>query len=483
MKKIILALSCLSLVVLCSCTNSHLNEPTWSDDVKAATNTFIDEYGCKSPKYEQNSYVVFDFDNTTSINDICNTTVFYQLMHMAFNVTPTNRPSDIKSGLKLNDPKYDDYTDDIAKSYTYLYNTYGPFNSQGVKDSDLDRLHADPQWQEFCGKYLSFMDYISEHESKEIDYVWVGYSCYNMTKDEEFNLAKKALETYSKVESYVYAIETPSSISSKIGSVKTSMDVGVSVTPNIKELMRELNNNGIDVWINSASPIEIVRAAVEVFDLKDSVSGFLGITYKYDNAGRMCDQFDVDSGPGYIKDNGNFVPNSYPIKTVTEGKGKVNAIKNSIYPIYNKWPLAGFMDNSGDFNFCTEFDSLKLVICFNLANRDVNNGAGLIAELAVYQKENLHYDLKSANAAGDTLYVLQGRDENGMRSFRNSNSTIKLEKSEEKLFKGDKNYAQLAYMRDNNMTTADILNRLSIKNSNGWGFLDSYDGYHNIKTQ
>ena len=76
------------------------------------------------------------------------------------------------------------------------------------------------------------------------------------------------------------------------------------------------------------------------------------------------------------------------------------------------------MDSSGDFNFCTEFDSLKFVICYNRANRKITEGAGLIAVLAVYQKDTLGYNLKKANAAGDTYYVLQGRDENGLRTMR-----------------------------------------------------------------
>jgi hypothetical protein len=39
----------------------------------------------------------------------------------------------------------------------------------------------------------------------------------------------------------------------------------------------------------------------------------------------------------------------------------------------------------------------------------VTDGGGLISAIAIYQRDGLGYDLAKANAAGDTLYVLQGR--------------------------------------------------------------------------
>ena len=170
------------------------------------------------------------------------------------------------------------------------------------------------------------------------------------------------------------------------------------------------------------------------------------------------------------------------------GKGKVTAVVNAIAPEYDgHGPIAGFMDSTGDFNFCTEFGSLKLVVCFNRATRGVTEGGGLIAELAVYQKDSLGYDLAKANSAGDTLYVLQGREENGLRSFRNSRSTLRYGQTEEKLFKNEENYAQLESFKKDGLTTEEIINKWSIvrdEESSGLGFktgfLEEYDGYHSI---
>ena len=120
-----------------------------------------------------------------------------------------------------------------------------------------------------------------------------------------------------------------------------------------------------------------------------------------------------------------------PTKAQTQGVGKVTAIVNAIAPSYNgAGPLAGFMDSTGDYNFCTEFANLKLVICFNRASRKITDGGGVISELAIYQRDTLGFDLAKANANGDTLYLLQGRDENGMRGLRASDSTLLLGKTE-----------------------------------------------------
>lgn len=132
---------------------------------------------------------------------------------------------------------------------------------------------------------------------------------------------------------------------------------------------------------------------------------------------------------------------------------------------------------------------MKLVICFNRASRKVTDGGGVAAELAVYQKDTLGYDLATANANGDTLYVLQGREENGLRGFRASNKTMVYGATEEKLFKNEDNETQLQYMIDNNMTTEEIVNTFAIKTAADaegnvlgikYGFLSEYAGYHNI---
>ena len=148
------------------------------------------------------------------------------------------------------------------------------------------------------------------------------------------------------------------------------------------------------------------------------------------------------------------------------------------------------MDSTGDYNFCTEYANLKLVINFNRASRKVTDGGGVIAELAIYQRDTLGYtDLATANAAGDTYYVLQGREENGLRGLRPSDKTMRYGKTEELLFRNEDNEAQLQYMIDNAMTTEEVINTFAVKTAADaennvlgfkYGFVSEYAGYHNI---
>lgn len=96
--------------------------------------------------------------------------------------------------------------------------------------------------------------------------------------------------------------------------------------------------------------------------------------------------------------------------------------------------------------------------------------------------------------------MLQGRDENSYRSLRDSDATVRLGESEEDahIFKtygeGEENLneLELEYMRENNMTTEEIINTLSIKTKDDdpdnklgfeYGFLDKdeYPGYKSTK--
>ena len=212
------------------------------------------------------------------------------------------------------------------------------------------------------------------------------------------------------------------------------------------------------------------------------------MTMARDSSDRYLPEYDYTTGCGFLATtDGGWVKDSIPTRTRPMGPGKVEAIRNCLVPRYGqKGPRAGFMDSTGDFNFCTEFSSMRLVVCFNRATRKVTDGGGLIAEVATYEKEALEYNLKKATKAGDILYILQGRDENGMRSLRPSEKTIRLGEKTPKVFDGEDNARSLEYFKEKHLTVKEILETYCIATdvsdpSNplgfSYGFLDKYDGY------
>ncbi len=475
----------------------RLEREDWAEDVKTALNDFLSMYGVDSDRPAESPYVVFDFDNTCSIFDVEEQLAVYQLQVMAFAI----KPEELKGVLltDLIDPDKDlsdygygkgslnDWADDICAAYTELWESYGPFTPTGVSAQQIGEMQADPQWQEFSAKMRAMYSLVYDAQSADVAYPWVTYWFTGMTEDEVYALSLKAFAEYKDVETSEVIWTSPESIKSKAGVVSINWISGIQVTENINELWRALNDNGIDVWVCSASCTGAIRAAIDTFGLRDYCRGMLAMTNCMDDSGRYLPRYDAETGCGFYADkNGSWTRMSRPTKAQTQGAGKVTAIVNAVAPEYeDHGPIAGFMDSTGDFNFCTEFRTLKLVVCFNRANRKVTDGGGLIAEVAMYEKDTLGYDLATANATGDTLYLLQGRDENGKRSLRNSNCTIRLGSAEESLFKNNDNEIQLQRMIDESMTVVEILNSFAIKQEageNGFafrtGFLTEYAGYH-----
>ena len=158
--------------------------------------------------------------------------------------------------------------------------------------------------------------------------------------------------------------------------------------------------------------------------------------------------------------------------------GKVEAIVRGLVPRFGTGPAAGFFDSSGDFEFVTMFSNMRLAVCFNRILGTTDAG-GLLATVAVYQKDVLGYDLAKADAAGDTLYVLQGRDENGMRTLRPSGATVRLGTDSPVLLHPDCEEL-LRELRADPRPTGDVIGRYCIRDG-GRGFRTSYGGYHTLR--
>lgn len=480
-----------------------LTMTTWSDDVKTAVNDMLATYGSNGTAPAETPYAVFDWDNTTAVFDVCEQLMVWQMDYMCFAFTPEELPAVLKTGLgDLNkdltdfgygNGSYQDWIDDITAAYTHLYNAYGPFTFEGICAEEneesqkvYDTIHADPMWAEFSVKLRLMYELIGANESTDVSYPWIVYWFYGMTADEVYQMASRSHEHYKGVETESVTLTTSDSVASKVGVTSITYTNGISVTDNNWELWRALSENGIDVWVCSASQVDLIRAAVDVFDLHSFVKGVMGMTICEQN-GRFTNEYDFETGYAYLADgDGGWIKSDKATGAQTQGPGKVEAVNNVCVAQYGHGPIAGFGDSTGDYNFCTEFKSLKLAVVYNRANRKVTDGGGVLAEVAMYQKNTLGYDFAKADAAGDTLYVLQGRDENGLRGFRNSNQTLRLGETEEKLFANEQNEQQLQYMADNQMTTEEAINTFAVKTAEGegnalgftYGFLDEYHGYH-----
>ena len=397
----------------------QLESANWDPTVKASINRFLQTYGNQSPTYNPNEkpYAVFDFDNTTSILDMEEQLLIWQLDHLAFAIAPDQMEAVLLTGIpqdKLNltygandgdgNPvQIRDAIHDAAATYKVLYNKH----LVTVHGSELsDSAKNLPEYQEFKAKMRWLYDAIGDTMDASVSYPWVTYWFTGMTSDDVYNLAFQCDayydnpaqgQTWSKG---FYA--SPAGMTSKAGAVSVSYKLGVTVTPEIKELYGALAANGIDVWICSASPIDVIRAARDYFKLP-GVTGIVAMTNKKDTDGRYINQYDYD------------------LHAQTQGVVKALTISKVIAPKYNsRGPAFAAMDSQGDFNFCTEYKDTKEVL---VVNRQRSDDAALTAGIAIWQKRH-GVTLDIANTAGDTLYVLQGRDENNGTFWPEDNTLL-----------------------------------------------------------
>ena len=320
-------------------------------------------------------------------------------------------------------------------------------------------------------KMRAMYDYVFDTESAAVAYPWVLYWFTGMTEQEVYDLAYASHDFYRQVETDRVKWSTDVA-GSKIGAVSYTWNYGTQVSDNIKELWAALDNNGIDVWICSASATDPIRAAIDVWGGHDHITGMMAMTNKLDADGKYINEYDWDGGQAWLaKANGKWEKlEGYQQKTQTQGEGKVIAVSNICLSQYDGYgPIAGFMDSTGDYNFCTEFKSLEVVCCFNRADRKETDGGGVIAEVAVYEADTLGYDYAKAREAGDTLYVLQGRNEFGLRGFNPGRATSVFKQGKEKDYVFGSEYgrgnneAQLQCMIDNKLSVETAINDFAIK--------------------
>ncbi|MBR3953827.1 MAG: bifunctional metallophosphatase/5'-nucleotidase, partial [Oscillospiraceae bacterium] len=202
----------------------------WNPYVKQAIDDFIATYGGT-----ENAYVVFDFDNTTSIFDVEEQLAVYQLQVMAFEFTPEEMPAILATELgDLNEDRtslgygngsYQDWIDDITAAYTYLYNTYGPFDAAGLDEAAQATVQADAQWLEFATKMRAMYDLVYDAESPAVAYPWVLYWFTGMTEQEVYDLAKASHTYYGAVETSEVEWTTPGT-DTKVGPVSYTWTSG-----------------------------------------------------------------------------------------------------------------------------------------------------------------------------------------------------------------------------------------------------------------
>ncbi|KQL44781.1 phosphoserine phosphatase [Brevibacillus choshinensis] len=387
-----------------------LDKGKWAPATYQAVNELITKHGVKSPSYnpDKKPYVVFDWDNTSIMNDTEEALFVYQINHLAYKLTPeefgkvirTNVPEGpFADGYKNADGKQvtlDAIATDLVSDYKFLYENY-----KGLKGTkSLEEVTATEPFLDFRTKLFFLYEAINETHSTSIGYPWVLYLFTNMTVDEVHKLADASNDVALGMAIQTETWTSPKALAGKAGVVTASHTTGLRLTSEVGNLMNTFRSNGIDVYVVSASLEDVVRvfATLPKYGYNLPSENVIGMRLAIEN-GLITNKYQAN----------------YPI---TVGHGKTEVIQSVLEKRYGHGPIFIAGDSNGDFEMMTEQNSVKLALVVNRVK------GGKIGQQAAKAAEQLGKNNPSV--------VLQGRDENtGM--WIPTEQTIKLGKSDPQL--------------------------------------------------
>lgn len=398
-------------------TERLLKENNWAPATRAALNKMIRENGILSPKYDplNKPYAVFDCDNTLTLNDVEEALLIYQLERLVFKIKPEQMAEVLETGIPdVEAPFVEGYentkgetlnvkivAEDCAKSYEYLYKNYKGFGAGGTQT--LEEIQKTDEFKDFTTKVRYLYDAVNDTFDASVGYPWVTYLFTGMTPEEVQAVATESHKYWTSYGTFTkIKWVSPESLPGKAGVLSASYKTGITFPAETRDLTNTLMANGIDVYICSASFIDVIIAscADPQFGYNVKKENIYAMMLKKDASGRYINDYDYN----YFQ---------------TQGKGKVHTINAFIRGKYNnRGPILVAGDSQGDYNMMTEYPSLKIGLIINRYRKD---DFKIISKIA-------------ADTLGqpDAKYVLQGRDEN-IGQFRASEKCILLGETEERL--------------------------------------------------
>lgn len=325
---------------------ANLDTGRWIPENREVLSKFIDE------NKNQGNYVIFDWDYTSIYQDTQENLFRYQIENLKFKMTPEEFAKAIRKNIPLDnfDKNYtnvngeelniEKISEDLDKRYEYLYKNY--IKNQKIS---LEDIRSTEEFKDFRGKLAFLYEAIGGSFSHDISYPWVLYLFHGMTRSEVQELSKEANDFGIGNKLGEYTLESSDVLLGKAGKISRKYKSGLRTQPEIANLFHEFKNNGIKVYIVSAS----LQDVVQVFATNKSY----GYNLEEENVYGMRLEMNGDK---YIAEYKKGYPQ-------TQTKGKVLVINEYIKKQHNgKDPILVAGDSSGDKNMLTEFPRTKLIL-------------------------------------------------------------------------------------------------------------------------
>lgn len=384
---------------------NQLKKLNWEENIYKAMVDIINEFGKNSINYDERNkpYGIFDWDNTSIFNDVQEGLLIYQLISLKFKMTPNIFRKVITKNIpKTNFKKKFNNTEgrevnidiivkDIILDYKYLYINYKGFKG----DKSLSIIKESNEYKDFISKVLYLYVAIGETFSADISYLWIANIITGMTSEEVSMLTEESNDYWLNHRIGKERWTSPKGLKREAGVVSIEFKIGIRIVEEQQNLYNTLMDNGFDVYICSASQIDVVKEFAN--------NPKYGYNIPKENIYAM----------ELIKDkNGVIKPKLNPKYYQTQGEGKVKTIEKFIKHKYRYDPIIVGGDSDGDVLMLSNFNNTKISL---IINRSMGGEIGELCKTALKKM-----------GKGSRRYFLQGRNENTGK-YISSNKSILLE--------------------------------------------------------
>ena len=360
----------------------YIKKGSWNKRAFHFINKLIGKHGIDSSDYDPNMkpFAVFDWDNTSIIGDVEEATFYYLVTELRFKIDPDELYDIIRKNVDKSDFRepyknldgnpvnIENLSADIYDVYKKLYGTSDRLGG----DVPFEIIRETNTYKEFVTKMI-FRYQAADFDIEARDpYCWMTFLLTHYTEDEIYDLCNEAF-AYIKEQKPRREIFKSPDIESQAGRIETSYFVGMGDVPEMVNLFESLEENGIDVYVVSASSQDIVRAFATANSYEFEKEKVLGLRLAKDKEGKIIPKLDK----------------SYPL---TQKEGKSQTIRKLIQNANNYGPILVGGDSDGDYDMLTVFNESDL---------------GIIIDVDRLGKIN---ELKKASLAGSDRFVLQARD-------------------------------------------------------------------------
>lgn len=284
----------------------------WNKKLENRINEVIEKYK------NSGNYAVFDCDNTILMNDIQFALIHYLLKFKKFKITASELRSFLNSEFPNDSLIINSFCDIFEKTYNKDINTM--------------------EYLEFLANFSDFVEYLYFKYDKFDLNIYFSYK--NMNYSELQTLINEAISYHSNsdfgTENWIYE--------DNISTYK----IGLKIADEMSELIKQLYNNGIDVYIISASTLEVVESVLKPLEKY--------ITKIY--AKKMVNKNNIFNG---LLDKNELKISSLDKKIIID-----SILKSK----YNKDPIIVAGDSMGDFDMLTGFENTKISILIDRNRMD-----------------------------------------------------------------------------------------------------------------